>query len=337
MMHISYRGIALDHTKALKGIPMSILLVLVSGPLAYNSGCRQEPPDLSECTRLELKCPYTAMHYFFAGLDGLFSDEEKEYIQQYNSWTIEDRDLIDTFARNVARGAFTGRKQGETSPGLKITCYRDEIRITSMEVRPERITLANGAIFHYPQRLPDPSILEPPGIQRLKPRWWCALSIRGLHFVHLSLGREGRSYPIPGRWCDAVVEDLRRQYLSRGGGPRRRSYDDRQISARFRCPVTDDLGRADVTTPQDKADSAKPVKETTILWVSDYAMNPDCEPNSPPDTVLLFEARPGWNQHGGPELFTFDNHDPKGGLVLLNDGTVKFIRTDEELRQLRWK
>jgi hypothetical protein len=29
--------------------------------------------------------------------------------------------------------------------------------------------------------------------------------------------------------------------------------------------------------------------------------------------VLLFETKAGWNQHGGPELFTFDNHDPKGG------------------------
>jgi len=40
---------------------------------------------------------------------------------------------------------------------------------------------------------------------------------------------------------------------------------------------------------------------------------------------------------GGPELFTFDNHEPRGGYVLLNDGTVKFIRTQEELNSLRWK
>ncbi len=69
---------------------------------------------------------------------------------------------------------------------------------------------------------------------------------------------------------------------------------------------------------------------------STYAMNPKCKTDSPPDMVLLFETKAGWNQHGGPELFTFDNHDPKGGCVLLNDGTVKFIRTKEELQQLRW-
>jgi hypothetical protein len=68
-----------------------------------------------------------------------------------------------------------------------------------------------------------------------------------------------------------------------------------------------------------------------------YAMNPHCEPNSPPDTVLLFETEDGWNQHGGPELFTFDHHEPRGGCVLLNDGTSIFIRTEEELKQLRWK
>ncbi|MDI9432852.1 MAG: hypothetical protein QM570_14145 [Planctomycetota bacterium] len=66
-------------------------------------------------------------------------------------------------------------------------------------------------------------------------------------------------------------------------------------------------------------------------------MNAACEANSPPDMVLLFETKAGWNQHGGPELFTFDNHDPKGGCVLLNDGTVKFIRTEEELHALRWR
>jgi hypothetical protein len=68
---------------------------------------------------------------------------------------------------------------------------------------------------------------------------------------------------------------------------------------------------------------------------SNYAMNPQCEPNSPRDTVLLFEAKAGWNQNGGLELFTLDNHDPRGGGVLLNDGIVKLVRTEGELKQLR--
>ncbi len=68
-----------------------------------------------------------------------------------------------------------------------------------------------------------------------------------------------------------------------------------------------------------------------------YAMNPNCRPDSPGDMVLLFETKAGWNQHGGRGLFTFENHDPRGGCVLRNDGTVKFIRTEHELQQLRWE
>jgi hypothetical protein len=103
----------------------------------------------------------------------------------------------------------------------------------------------------------------------------------------------------------------------------------------FRCPSlhrSDDVGEADW-----HGYNSKPIDQIVTSWQSDYAMNPNCKLDSPPDTVVLFEAKPGWNQHGGPELFTFDNHDPKGGCILLNDGTVKFIRTDEELKQLRWK
>ena len=66
-------------------------------------------------------------------------------------------------------------------------------------------------------------------------------------------------------------------------------------------------------------------------------MNRHCREDSSEDMVFLFESKPGWNQHGGPKLFTCDNHDPKGGCVLLNGGTVKFIRTEAELKQLRWK
>ena len=67
-----------------------------------------------------------------------------------------------------------------------------------------------------------------------------------------------------------------------------------------------------------------------------YAINPNCEPNSPPDVVLLFETKGGWNQVGGPELLTFENHKGKGCNVLFNDSQVEFIEP-HELGKLRWK
>ena len=69
---------------------------------------------------------------------------------------------------------------------------------------------------------------------------------------------------------------------------------------------------------------------------SNYAMNPNCQPSSPNDIVLIFETKGGWNQQGGPELLTTENHGGKGSNILFNNGTMKFIRT-EELETLKWK
>jgi hypothetical protein len=130
----------------------------------------------------------------------------------------------------------------------------------------------------------------------------CAFNLVGFyHTTFQASGIEDRPYPAPAGWCDVVLDDLR--------GP---EIEEAKLLRNFRCP-SGAQGR------------------------SHYAMNPNCTAASPEDMVLLFETDGGWNQHGGPKLFTFDNHDPKGGCVLLNDGTVRFIRTQQELNQLRWK
>lgn len=66
-----------------------------------------------------------------------------------------------------------------------------------------------------------------------------------------------------------------------------------------------------------------------------YAINPNCGPNSPPDTVLLFEAKGGWNQFGGPEILTTENHKGEGCNILFSDKHVYFVKT-EELGELDW-
>ena len=66
-----------------------------------------------------------------------------------------------------------------------------------------------------------------------------------------------------------------------------------------------------------------------------YAMNPSCDPNMPEDIVLLFESKSGWNQFGGPEILTLENHNGKGCNVLFNDGHREFVET-ERLGELNW-
>ncbi len=69
-----------------------------------------------------------------------------------------------------------------------------------------------------------------------------------------------------------------------------------------------------------------------------YAMNKNLgkmDPHSPPDMVVLFETHPGWNQSGGPEILTTDNHQGKGCNVLFFDSHVEFVKT-EDLDDLKW-
>ncbi|MHC4737823.1 MAG: DUF4190 domain-containing protein [Planctomycetota bacterium] len=66
-----------------------------------------------------------------------------------------------------------------------------------------------------------------------------------------------------------------------------------------------------------------------------YAINPNAPLRSPPDVVLLFESKDGWNQAGGKELLTVDNHGGKGFNIVFNDLHVEFVKL-EDLDKLNW-
>lgn len=67
-----------------------------------------------------------------------------------------------------------------------------------------------------------------------------------------------------------------------------------------------------------------------------YAMNPYCEPNSPPDTVLLFETKGGWNKYGGPEIAAFFHKCETECLVMFNGKHPEFVKR-EDINKLKWK
>jgi prepilin-type processing-associated H-X9-DG protein len=70
-----------------------------------------------------------------------------------------------------------------------------------------------------------------------------------------------------------------------------------------------------------------------------YAMNKNVwnfsKRDTPPDMVVLFETHPGWNQVGGPEILTTDNHQGEGCNVLFADNHVEFVKT-RDLDKLKW-
>ncbi len=76
---------------------------------------------------------------------------------------------------------------------------------------------------------------------------------------------------------------------------------------------------------------------------SSYALNKNAAGQKllelPSDTVLLFETTAGWNQVGGPEIVTTDNHSLISGehcnVVFARGGTQNF--SDDKIHELRWK
>ena len=51
--------------------------------------------------------------------------------------------------------------------------------------------------------------------------------------------------------------------------------------------------------------------------------------------MLLFEAKDDWNQSGGPEILTTENHYNEGCNVVFVDGHVQWIKA-ENIDDLRW-
>jgi prepilin-type processing-associated H-X9-DG protein len=129
-------------------------------------------------------------------------------------------------------------------------------------------------------------------------RMFCRTQLSGLGKALSSYAqRHNGRYPSPSNWCDLLIKD--------------------ELAGEIQFFCKEAVIRGDVQR-------------------CNYAMNPECEPNSPGDTVLLFETKGGWNQCGGPEILTTGNHGGKGCNILFNDGRVRFVK-QEELGRLKWK
>ena len=128
-------------------------------------------------------------------------------------------------------------------------------------------------------------------------RMVCATNMSALSKEMLLYAGDNKDmYPTTDQWCDLLVK-----------------YDPNLSQKMFCC----------------KGDKEGP---------SSYAMNKNIEKlgaNSPPDMVLLFESKPGWNQSAGPELLTTENHQREGCNIAFNDGHVRFV-LPEDINNLRW-
>jgi len=261
------------------------------------------PPDLSDCTHIELRYSPSKFEYYVSKNKHLINPEEVNDVESLVPTVIDDPEIIKALAHDVNQGIFLGYS-GEGRPGfihfINIIGYRNGEFVTAFVKTYKNINTGTKQYTYENDVWPSLEKLKPQALtSKIKPlrlRNKCRSKMKLLDsFIIEDPLTQKKQYPDPSKWCDVIL----RRYPPGG-------------TEQFKCPSAGE-GKCH------------------------YAMNPNCKYDSVSDMVLIFETKSGWNQHGGPELFTFDNHDPKGGCVLLNDGKVKFIRTTEELQQLRWK
>jgi hypothetical protein len=260
------------------------------------------PPDLNNCSRIEIWYLPSPIESFIPRVmkHDLLSLEEIKSVNSLEPIVMDDPERIKTLAHNVSLGLYDGPAKWAVNmkPFAKFVCYNNDERLNSLTIFWKYILTEDKQWFKYPKDSLNIDTFTPQILKhKIKP-----FELRVNCGSHMDI-----------LWSTIAMTPQQEHIY-----PESSKWCD--VVVRRYPPARKLL----------KCPSAGEGK-------CHYAMNPNCGPNSPPDMVLLFETKAGWNQHGGPELFTFDNHDPRGGCVLLNDRTVKFIRTEEELHSLLWK
>ncbi|MHC4302455.1 MAG: hypothetical protein ACYS7Y_34785 [Planctomycetota bacterium] len=266
---------------------------------------------LTSCARVEIQFQPSTLEYFFPYdfQHSLLTPEEMKQFTSKAPLVVGDSIKAKIAADRARRGTSLRCRSR-----LSVICLADDGHAGPFSVYWQRARLLDYHEFS--------SLLPMSGkrIHAIDLRTHCAAHLRDVWYCIRFYGMAAATrsqeasinsladYPPSLKWCDAMMLPVRPVM----GTTKRRVLTYIGNDLMYVCP----------SAPAGKCH---------------YAMNPNCKPDSPSDMVLLFETNAGWNQHGGPEIFTFDNHDPKGGCVLLNDGTVKFIRTKEQLGQLRWQ
>jgi hypothetical protein len=277
---------------------------------------RDKLPDLSSCTKIQICYQPSMLEYFFPydNQQNLLSSEEMHYLKTVRKIVLDDLEDIETIISDVRKSAPTIYGIIRERSVAYVTFYDRSKSFVSFPIyNSASLVDSKMRVYTSPEGFESLRVVTPL-THKIQLRIECATNLKNLwhRFQLYSEAEQNRTnvsssndeiiYPPLSKWCDAIIL----AYKSIG-------QLDYWVKKPLICPSTSEDNKCN------------------------YAMNPNCKPDSPADMVLLFETKAGWNQHGGPELFTFDNHDPKGGCVLLNDGMVEFIRTPEELRQLQWK
>lgn len=167
---------------------------------------------------------------------------------------------------------------------------------------------------------------------RPSPGMVCAINLSGLgKAVHIYAGDYDDQYPTADKWCDLLITYL--------------EVSPKQLV----CPLSDAKEGESSYAFNKNLIGKKPAEvppDVVLLFETNFGKNPlgrqallaDRDWHKfldyPDSGKKVYKLR--WNQIGGPEILTTENHEGKGCNVLFNDYHVEFVKT-ERLGELRWR
>jgi prepilin-type processing-associated H-X9-DG protein len=166
----------------------------------------------------------------------------------------------------------------------------------------------------------------------MPPHIICGTQLKGLGIaMHVYAGNDDHGRITPDKWCDLLTE----------GRYGQRAED-------FLCPSSGAIrGESSYAMNINVADNFRAVRpDIVLLFETNFGTDPNgrqallkdrrCFPSlryGDPETRV---HRLRWNQLGGPEILTTENHKGKGCNILFVDGRVEFVKT-KNLSKLKWK
>ncbi len=181
-------------------------------------------------------------------------------------------------------------------------------------------------------------------IHTISPRVICGTNLRGLgKALQIYANDYDDQYPTAEKWCDLLIAYIDvgpKQFVCKGS--------DAKIGESSHAFNKNLIGKRPTEVSPD----------VVVLFETDFGKNPAgrqelfgnrewykelSSRGDKWDLEWIKKYRPSekvykqrWNQFGGPEILTTENHKGKGCNILFNNGRVEFVKP-EQLGELRWE
>lgn len=152
---------------------------------------------------------------------------------------------------------------------------------------------------------------------------WCGANVSGLvkAMVVYANDYQPPMFPAAEKWCDLLIQrdfTTYKQFICRASGA---------IGGECSYAMNKHVAGKDIS---------KLPPDTVVLFETNFGRHPCGRQGLLKERAYYKVYKLRWNQVGGPELLTVENHKGKGCHVAFADLSVRFVKT-RNLGKLKWK